>query len=198
MSAKEVIGSVLLAVIISSAIGIFAFPMLYPIVYGDVSAIPGVTDDGIVVQSIYREFSTFAQIHDSETSSYNQVPDTRVNITIQENSTINAVFSSLYILGVSNTLGPSQRVGFNISLGVDGIGSRTTRISYFETGTFSANREFSSTFYLNFVSMPLPAGTYTVSLSWISIADQDGINYFLFNTPLANFTRSLWIQEYKT
>jgi hypothetical protein len=198
MSAKVFLGSVLLAVIISSAIGIFAFPMLYPIIYGDVSPIPGYTDEGIVLQSLYREFSTTAQILDDDNDSYIPVPDTELNITVQANSRITAVFSSLYILGISDSLAPSKRVGFNISLGVEGIGNKITRISYFETSSYSAIREFSSTFYLNYVSTPLPAGTYTVSLSWISIEEYPSFNYLLFNTPNANFTRSLWIQEYKT
>ncbi|MFW9778505.1 MAG: hypothetical protein ACFFE8_06590 [Candidatus Heimdallarchaeota archaeon] len=198
MSTKAVAGSVLLAVIISSAIGLFALPLLYPIVYEDVSTIPGFTDGGIVLQSIYGEFTTTAQILDSDNDTYISVPDTKLNITIQSNSRIVSVYSSLYILGVSGSLSPSQRVGFNVSLGIEGIGKKTTRISYFETSAYPATREFSSTFYLNFVSAPLPAGSYTVALSWISIQDQDGLSYLLFNTPAANFTRSLWIQEYKT
>lgn len=197
MSTKVFVGSVLVAVIISSVIGLFALPLLYPIVYEDVSTIPGFADEGIVLQSLYKEFSTTAQIFDLEIGTYKPVPDTELNITIQTNSRINAVFSSIYILGVSDSLSPGQRVGFNISLGIEGMGNKTVRIAYFETSSYSALREFSSTFYLNFVSKPLPAGTYKVSLSWISIADLSGTSYFLFTTPNANFTRSLWIQEYK-
>jgi hypothetical protein len=77
------------------------------------------------------------------------------------------------------------------------VGNRTARISYppdesIGTGT----REISGIFYLEYLTSPLSAGTYTVSLSWISLYNRSGTTHSLFTTPLANFSRSIRLIEY--
>ncbi len=216
MSGKEFIGSVAVSLLAIGAITLFILPLLYPAIQTDVedtdSGISSLQEDleiaqsdisdlqdeakGIVLQSLYKEFSTSAQILDSNTGSYIPVPDTELEITIGDDSKIDAVFSGIYVLGVSNSL-DSDRLSFNIALIVEDVGNKTLRIAYYEVGTYPDHREFSSSFYINYVTNSLPTGTYTVSVAWISNEDQPGTtNYLPFTTPNANYTRSLWIQEF--
>ncbi|MFX0171865.1 MAG: hypothetical protein ACFE9L_08095 [Candidatus Hodarchaeota archaeon] len=79
------------------------------------------------------------------------------------------------------------------------VGNRTARISYkTDVSIGSETREISGIFYLDYLTSPLSAGTYTVSLSWISLYDASGQSYFLFTTPLAYFPRSIRLIEYKS
>ncbi len=190
MSGKVFAGSVFISLLGMGLISMFALPLLYPSLQTNLQD----DDIGIVLQSKYIGRSSQAQIIDSATSSWIDVPDTKMNITIETNSRIYALFNSMYVLGVSNSL-DSDRVAFNISLQIEGVGQRISRISYFEMGTYSDMREFSSTFTLNYMTEELTAGTYEVSLSWISLIDHPGNNYLLFSTPSANFTRTLVVQE---
>jgi hypothetical protein len=178
MSGKVFAGSVFVSLLGMGLISMFALPLLYPSLQTNLQD----DDIGIVLQSKYIERSSQAQIVDSATTSWVDVPDTKMNITIETNSRIYALFNSMYVLGVSNSL-DSDRVAFNISLQIEGVGQRISRISYFEMGTYSDMREFSSTFTLNYMTEELTAGTYP------------GNNYLLFSTPSANFTRTLVVQE---
>ncbi|MFX1518040.1 MAG: hypothetical protein ACFFC6_17200, partial [Promethearchaeota archaeon] len=205
MSGKELIGSIAISFIAMGVITLFVLPQLYPAIQTGTddsdlqSDISNLQDDleqaqtdisdlqdevkGIVIQSLYEEFSTTAQILDSDTGSYIPVPDTELEITIQSDSKIAAVFSGVYVLGVSNSL-DSDRLSFNIALIVEGAGNRTLRIAYYEMGTYPDHREFSSSFYINYMTDSLAEGTYTISVAWISNEDQPGTtNYLLFTTP---------------
>ena len=189
MSGKLFVGSVLISLIGMGLITIFAIPLLYP------GLQIGTVNQGIVYQSKYLEISSLAQVDDSQISSMIQVPDTVMNITVQSKSRIYALFNSHYILGISNAL-DSDRVAFQIVLKVEDVGQRTSRIAYYEVGTYPDAREFSSTFTLNYLTEQLTKGTYKVGLYWISMSEQDGFNYLLFSTPAANYTRTLLVQEY--
>jgi hypothetical protein len=161
-------------------------------------------DKGIVLQTRYQEFFSTAQISDDDTGAYISVPDTELDITIQSNSRLTVIFSGRYSLGLSTSLLAGEKVAFNITLSVFNsldvlVGNRTARLSYkTDTAIGSQTREISGIFYLDYVTSPLSAGTYTVALSWVSLYDTSGQSYFIFTTPSAYFPRSIRLIEYKS
>ena len=93
MSGKEVVGSILISLILMSAIVFFALPFIFP----------GVSEKNIVVQSKYAEWRTTAMIYDSETTAYEKISDTELNITIQENSQLAIIFTADALLHLSGS-----------------------------------------------------------------------------------------------
>lgn len=198
MSGKEFLGSIAISFIAIGVIILFVLPFLYPAMQTDIE------DEGIVLQTKYKEFLSTAQILDDNTGSYILVPDTELNITVQNNSKLAVIFSGRYSLGLSDELSTGDKVAFNITLSVFDslnvlVGNRTARISYKTDEPIGTTiLEISGIFYLDYLTSPLSAGTYTVSLSWISLYNRSGTTYFLFTTPLANFPRSIRLIEYKS
>lgn len=195
MSGKIFLGSVLVSIVSMSLITVIALPILYP----NIQTIQPNQTGGILVQSKYMETSSLAQKTDVATLG-TYVPDTEMNITIQEDSQIYAVFNSPYVLGVSDSLS-NDNVSFRLSLSIRNsdpsiVGSRNARIFYFEEGTYTDAREFSSTVTMNYLSEELPAGVYNIDVTWASLGDRPGTNYLLFSTTDANATRSLFVQEF--
>jgi hypothetical protein len=202
MGAKEVLTSVIVSLAVVSAVGYVGLPMLFPVLQDtssadhshDYASLSHTHDLDIILQSKYIEVSTQAGISD-ESTSYVDIPDTEINVTIKAQSRIFVVFNSPYVLGVGDGF-TSQRVAFNISLGVEGVGNRTTRLSSFDFGTTISNKEIGSTLYVHYGTNPLPAGTYTVNVKYKSLTAYAGLNgYLTLNVPLANYTRSLWVME---
>ena len=84
---------------------------------------------------------------------------------------------------------------YNISLNIEGVGNRDTYIRY-DTTDHDVLTELSDFhIYLDFVTSPLPTGTYNVSVSWISQEDHIGTSYLTFNWDSWDPLRSLWVQE---
>ncbi|MHA2238003.1 MAG: hypothetical protein ACXAB2_06505 [Candidatus Hodarchaeales archaeon] len=197
MSGKVFLGSVGVSLLAMGLITLVGFPIMYP------GLNPGqpisLENSGLVIQQKYLELSSMAQVVDQETS-YKQVPGTELNMTVLNQSRILAQFTSPYVLGISNSL-VSDRIGFIISLIItDGSGyneSRVARVAYYDSIGTSSQQELSSTLFINFLTDPLSEGTYQVFLTFKSIEDKPGTSYLLFSTPLANFTRTLLVQEYK-
>jgi hypothetical protein len=190
MSGKGVIGGIIASVVLSvsivGALGYFLLPVIFPSV-GE--------DQGIVLQSIYLEANTIETLSDTETT-YEKVPGTELNITINENSKILAQFSSSATLTLGSTF--TGGVNFFIALVVEGVGNRTVRIHFFEnSGGVGYTREspgFINTFYQ---TGTLASGTYIVSVYWKCESDATGSNSIGFFNYGGNKPRALLVQEIK-
>ncbi len=184
MSGKEVVGSILISLILMSAIVFFALPFIFP----------GVSEKNIVVQSKYAEWRTTAIIFDSETTAYTKISDTELNITIQESSSLAIIFTADAILTLSGTFNVKNRYFFSVV--VEGVGNKTFFISYYDSsGATGAYRQLTYNLYVNYVTNPLPAGTYNVAVYWQSRFDASGTNFLKLADSGYNYSRSLWIQE---
>jgi hypothetical protein len=196
MALKEVVASVLISAVVVSGIGYLALPVVYPsLETGDSEHTHTFPEDkGLIIQSKYIEITSQAGILDSNVN-YLKIPDTEINITISDQSRIVAIFNSPYIVG----MGPdfvSQRTAFNISLDIEGIGSRVARVSSFGNTGATEFREHSSTLNINYVSDSLLAGTYEINVKYKSIIEHPSLQgYLTLNIPSVNYTRSLWVME---
>ena len=174
------IGSLLLSVGISGAAGYFLLPRLFP----------GM--EGTPLEShayVYEEFGTTAQLLDSDTT-WDFVPDTEISITVSNYSRIHCAFSTPYIIGASGSLG-TQHLKFKIQLLILSIDDKITRLGYWDNGGVTAYREIGGSLYIEMTTPAVAAGTYNVTVAWVSEADFPGTNYLLFRTPSLNYVRSL-------
>lgn len=155
---------------------------------------PNITEDkGILVQSIYLENNSQAFIVDSDTI-YEEVPDTEINITIEQNSRILAIFSGEATLSIGTTF--NFGVNFFVTLDIEGVGNRTMRIHFYDNGGPTATtREITHNLCNVYQSEPLPAGTYTVSVYWKSEYDATGSAQLILSTIANPKTRALLVQE---
>ena len=220
MSGKEFIGSIAISIIAIGVMTLFVMPQLYPVIQTGIddtqtdisdlqSDVENIQSDiadlqaesnGIVLQIKYKEFYSPAQILDDDIGSYIPIPDTELSITVQNNSRLAVIFSGRYSIGLDDSLG-HDKVAFNISMNINDstgklVGRRQTRISYYPDGPLSDRLEISGILYLDYVTNPLNEGTYTVSLSWISLYDQVDTTYLVLTSTPANFPRSLRLIEY--
>ncbi len=180
ISGKSFAGSVVVSLVIIMLVAFFILPIQYPRLNNPAY--------------VYEEFRTSAIIADYNLTLV-QVPDTQATITIRGNSRIWVEFNTPYVLGISGAFPGPGRVRYEFVLMVEGVGNRTTYLTYYTENAPGASFELSSTFYLNYVTEPLLAGTYTISVYWRSIYDRTGFNYLLLNTMMYNWTRSLLLQE---
>jgi hypothetical protein len=183
--------NVALSVLIMSLVTIFVLP---PIMEDLNISSNGSTDRGIVLQSKYEIYDERASITDSENTSYKLIPNTTMLITIQDQSRISAVFSG-YCYRAINGMDAGHRLQYNISLNIDGVVVRETIVRYQTTDHQVLTELQDVNMYLDFVTNPLPAGTYNVSLSWISVYNHDGSSSLTFNWDPDEPLRSLWLQE---
>ncbi|MCK4848686.1 MAG: hypothetical protein KAT16_06670 [Candidatus Heimdallarchaeota archaeon] len=182
--------NVMLSVLIMSVVTIYVLP---PIIE-DLNTSNGSKDMGIVLQSKYELYDERASINDSETTGSQLIPNTTMLITIQNQSRISAVFSGYTYLVISS-LDAGHLIHYNISLIIEGVGHRDTYVRYRTTDHEVLTELSDFHIYMDFVTDPLPAGTYKVSVSWISHNDHDGVSYLTFNWDPEDPLRSLWVQE---
>ena len=186
MSNKGVIGGIVGSIVgsvgIMSLILLFVTPMIFP----------GV--ETIMVQSVYHETTSQAYLIDDDTS-YQEITETGVNITIQQSSRIIATFSGEATLSISSTF--IGAVNFRIDLVIKGVGNRTMRIHFFDNtpGGYGAIREYTHNLYNVYQTEALAAGTYSIVVSWKSESDATGINQLILSTVANLKTRALLVQE---
>jgi len=185
-------GSVLLSIILVPT-------TIMPIIYPSLQADPNST--GILIQEKHNSVNTVAAISDLATIHYYDVPDTHLAITIQNNSKILAMFSSPYLLVISDDFGPNEALIFNISLNIGTVAKRDTRIEYTELGNDLASaRHIGGNMFILCETENLPAGTYNVKVSWISrstVNNPVGTNQLQFSSIYQKPLRTLWVQEIK-
>jgi len=188
------IGSnVILSVLVMSVVSIFILP---PIIADLNPSSNGSSENGIVLQSKYQTYNTRADLFDNDPIGYVLMPNTTMLITIQSQSRISAVFSGFYWLSIQG-LNAGDRVKFNISLNIGGVVQRVTWIRY-DTTAYTITQELSGNhLYLNYVTDPLPAGTYNISVLWTPEEDHVGTSRITFNWDPDDppYLRSLWVQE---
>jgi hypothetical protein len=204
MSAKESIFGALLAVVIIIPAIYFGLPYFSPDVKSlneNIQDLESLNEDiqdldglprGIILQSIYNETYSIFQIMDYQIT-LRTVTDSAINITISENSRIYVEFNTPYILGLDASL--NHRLSFEISILIEDVANRTSRISYYRTTSAASIIELSGQLTLNLQTKPLPANTYSVGVFVKCLNDVPGANYLLFNTPPFNYTRSILVQE---
>ena len=89
-----------------------------------------------------------------------------------------------------------EKIAIFFSVVVEGVGNKTFFISYYDSsGATGAYRQLTYNLYVNYVTNPLPAGTYNVAVYWQSRSDANGNNYLSLAHSAYNYSRSLWIQE---
>lgn len=185
-------GSVLLSIILVPT-------TIMPIIYPSLQADPNST--GILIQEKHNSVNTVAAISDLATVHYYDVPDTHLAITIQNNSKILAMFSSPYLLVISDDFGPNEALIFNIALNIGTVTKRDTRIEYWEAGNaLASGRHIGGNMLILCETENLSAGTYNVTVSWISkstVNNPVGTNQLQFSSIFQKPLRTLWVQEIK-
>ena len=165
-----------------------------PVVFPNITEEPPTYEDqGILLQSIYLENDSQAFIIDTDTT-YEEVPDTEINITIEQNSRILAIFSGEVTLSIGTTF--NFGVNFFVALDIEGVGNRTMRIHFYDNGgPTGTTREITHNLCNVYQSESLPAGTYTISVYWKSEYDATGSAQLLLSTIANPKTRALLVQE---
>ncbi|MFW9917211.1 MAG: hypothetical protein ACFFGZ_16525 [Candidatus Thorarchaeota archaeon] len=184
MGAGAFVGGVIVGIIITGAVGFFALQAFQA------------EESGRILQTNYEEFNSQAYILDDATSAWTQMPDTKMNITTEGDSFLVVTFSATMILHMDTTFSGACR--FNISLEIEGVGSKQTRASYFHSPGPGATVELSERVHIYFETGTLSEGTYNIVVNWISAFDAPGANSLNSGSSNFNFTRSLSVWEIST
>ncbi|MHA1986743.1 MAG: hypothetical protein ACW98D_08900 [Promethearchaeota archaeon] len=188
MSGKGIIGSIVASVTLSAIItGGLSF-LILPIIYPNMKQ-----DEGIVLQEVYVEFNTAANITYNNIS-YQKIPDTEASITIKENSKLSITFNAMFMLLLEASY--SGACAYNISLVVNGYGNKTYTIAYIKDGT--GLRLIPINFYATFITGTLSTGTYLVEVYWKSYNDVNPDHSLLLNDVYGEYLenpRSLILLE---
>ncbi len=192
MSGKEVLIAIIGAVIITGGLSVVTLPLVFPNIATDQDEI---TTTSVILQSLYQETDASASIYDHSTT-FTDVPESTLSITIAENSSLRAEFTSPYVLGIRQEFAAGSHLFFNISLEISGVGNRQTSIKYYEAVALNSWREYGGTIYIVYQIDNLPAGTYVIKVQWVSRTDVPGDNYLTLSLlPNHPRMRSLIVQE---
>lgn len=211
MAAKSVLGSVIVGVICSvlimSGLLYFIGPML----------LPGLTEQDtdlqdkydalldqyndllnktLVLQYKYQEWNSHSIVTNSDLVSQ-KMNETELSITIQENSRLFITFSSMAKLWLSYFF--TGYAAYSISLVVEGVGNRTYWITHLDARpTGGWQLDFTKNLNIDYLTEPLSAGTYNITMYWKSI--YDSAEYSYLSVAHSNYfnTRSLMVQELKS
>lgn len=190
MSGKSVIGSMAGSILITLGI-------IWGLAF--VGFFPGVDTKNVVIQTKYGEWNSPAYIFDNQLS-YVKMEDTELTITASANSRLLVSFSAMSVMTLDAAF--TYRVGYNITLVLGGVGNRTIQADFYDGAGvgYGYIRQISMNLYINYLTPPLPAGTYKAEIYWKSGFDATGTQNSLSvahiggGTPY-NFTRTLLIQE---
>ncbi len=198
MEKSNIIVSLLLIILVPTTMFV-GMPVIYPSLQTGLTSSPNST--GILIQEKHKSVNTIAAISDWATIQYYDVQDTHLAITIQNNSKILAMFSSPYLLVISDDFGPNEALIFNIALNIGTGTKRDTRIEYTELGNDLASaRHIGGNMFILCETENLPAGTYNVTVSWTSkstVNNPVGTNQLQFSSMFQKPQRTLWVQEIK-
>lgn len=182
MGAGAFVGGIIIGIIITGAVGFFALQTFQA------------EESGRILQTDYEEFNSQAYIQDDATSAWTQIPDTEMTITTEGDSFLSVTFSATMILHMDTSFTGACR--FNISLEIEGVGSKQTRASYFHaTPGPGAIVELSERVHIHLETGTLSEGTYSIVVNWISAFDAPGTNSLNSGSSNFNFTRSLSVWE---
>ncbi len=183
MAAKDIIASVVIAILILAPTTYFVLPILYPNMKTG------------VINSVYEEFDDLAYIADSVTT-YELVNQTQLVFATKGGSSLNILFVMQTAIVIDGTMLGALQI--DVALVVQGEGNRTLRVAYYAGVPSGIYTEIPADVTINYQTSALVAGTYTIGVYWKFNVDAVGTNYMIaYNPPNYEFTRSLLIQEIK-
>ena len=150
---------------------------------------------GTIAQTKFSSLRTLAYLNDGSTSP-TQVPDTQLSITTGGGSYLVVRFTTTYVIYLFQNHDGLTRFQINLTMN-----DETICLKYIETSSDGAvasasGLEDGGGLELEFVTEPLPAGTYTFKIIWRStISTGSTDSQCIFCTPNHNSTRSFFIQE---
>ena len=187
-SGGAIVASVLITLIIVGAGAYFGLPYLYP----NINKSPA----GLVKQDISVESQTQAFI-DTNTNSVENISNMVMNLTISNESIIEASFSSSINLYIESGL--VGTVNYSISLVISGVGSVSKTIGYFSELATTSGQEWFESLSIDFTTTPLPAGTYIISVTWSNVSNLiAGYSQLFTDIPAMNSPRVLQAMEITT
>ena len=225
MSGKEFIGSIAISLITMGAITLFILPQLYPVIQTstdniqtDISSLQSdveglesdITDlqsesNGILLQTKKLVINDHAEITE-ENTTLQLMTNTSVQITVQQDSRVNARFSGVFRLAVKSTA--VKRADYQITLMLQGVTGQTTHISYWDhLGSTTNTIYLTYIVYIEFLTDSLDAGTYTIAVWWQSLYDHpsDPLIYSRLYAsdidnvqPYNDYSRTIIVQELST
>lgn len=199
MSGKEFIGSVIISLIAIGAITLFVMPQLYPVIQTGLQT----ESNGIVLQTKKLVTNDHAEITEEDNTTLLLMNNTFLDITVQENSRINARFSGVFRLAMKSYA--VKRADYKITLMLQGVTGQTLHIAYWDyAGSTTNSLYLTFPVYIEFLSDSLSAGNYTVAVWWQSLYDHpsDPLIYSrLFASDIDNtlqhhvYSRTIIVQE---
>lgn len=188
MTAKTIIASVFITIIIISPVVYFVLPLLYP------GMKEGGSEEGVLLQSVIGTFSSQAVLFDENLTS-TLIPDTELTITTQGNSYLAITFNSFAMILLDILF--TGEVEFYINLVITGVGNRSTIVYIYDPSPGIGDfRFYSQDVVILFSTETLAAGTYEVGVYWYSGNDEVGDNGLWFNVDAyLDYPRTLWVQE---
>ncbi len=178
-----IVASVLISAIVTGGLMYFVTPLLFP----------GVSKGALQTKTL--TLNSDAYIEDSSTASYLLMDSTTLTMTTSGGTIIDARFSDTGIISLDTTFTGSA--SFFVALVVEGVGNRTIIAHYFDSTPTATgyNREISVNLDIEYATGTLPAGTYTISVMWISRGNAAGTNYLQAITNTLETPRVLVVQE---
>ncbi len=168
------------AVLVSFALGLFVIPLLEP-------APAGITRQ---IQSVESNSSAYI---DSNTVTWQSIPDMSLVITTTHPSRLRATFSSPADITLPTSM--SGRAEWYILLSISGVGSRNASIGYLSQAALSDYIQLYESFSMDYLTASVPAGSYSVTVSWVSHSLATQVCYLELSDTTFNFTRSLIVEE---
>ncbi|MBD3188463.1 hypothetical protein GF325_16655 [Candidatus Bathyarchaeota archaeon] len=153
---------------------------------------PNQGQSGAVLQTKYISARSLEVLYDFETTQ-SLIEDMEIMLTTSGNSYLELRFSSPVGLFLDPSF--SSAVEFNFTMWFDGVLSSTTEVRAFRDSASGQNEEYTDHISLEHVTDILPAGTYTINVTWYSVHDQSGTSQVYLTLPLFNTTRTLMVQE---
>lgn len=152
-----------------------------------------VTPPGTIRQTQTVKSQTLAYLTNSS-MTYTAIPDMSLEITIADKSFVYAVLSSGITMFLNQTFSGISL--YDIALVVAGVGNRTVAVEYISEKPISSTIKIAESFYLDYHTGSLAAGTYLITAYWkCSLAPSTGYSQISMTTGVYNYTRSLMAQE---
>jgi hypothetical protein len=170
--------SFLISIIAVSTLGYFVGPMIFP---------------NLAPPAFEKiESNTAAKIEDYELT-WVEIPNSTLNITIREGSRISTQFSGSYIMVIAQVM--STIVSFEMSVVITGVGNCTQYFFYYRSFTEGGIVGVGGTYYIQYITEPLPQGEYESKVFYRSMDDNTGQSYVLLSNGNYNYTRTLTALE---
>jgi len=150
-------------------------------------------NSGKILQTEQLEVRTQAILVDSDTTPQ-MIPDMTISINTSGSSYLILRFTTMYIHTIYS--GHDGASIYNINLTLNGETIIKGYIGYNTSSILSNTIEFFSSFTLEYTTDVLPAGTYTITVTWESlISGKYTDSQLIFCSSFFNYSRYLIVQE---